>query len=382
MEEALIFPGKVEALPTYQLMGPSAKLTRRPEGLSNEEILKCYKGMVTLNEMDKLLYEINRQGLITFYMSSFGEEGIHFGSASALHPNDTVYAQYRETGVLMYRGFTVQNCVDQCFANKHDNNKGRQIPVHYSAKKFNVQSISSPLGTQIPQAAGAAYAFKLKGTPNVVACYFGEGAASEGDFHAGLNFAATLESPTIFLCRNNKWAISTPSRDQYRGDGIAARGVALGLHTIRVDGNDFFAVHDATREARRIAMDQGKPVLMELMTYRIGHHSTSDDWTKYRTENEVAAQKGFAPIERLKRWLVHETLLNETQNEQLISAAKVEVIAAIQSAEKEKYPHLDCLFTDVLDKMTQDVERQRSELYSVMKKYPDQYPTDRYSSEM
>lgn len=171
-----------------------------------------------------------------------------------------------------------------------------------SSKELNFQTISSPLATQIPQASGAAYALKIKGIKSVVVCYFGDGAASEGDFHSALNFASTLNAPVVFFCRNNKWAISTPSREQYRGDGIAGRGPGYGIDTIRVDGNDFFGVYNATKKAKayvfsrriiclrlsRFALEHNRPVLIEAMTYRVGHHSTSDDYTRYREQSEVA----------------------------------------------------------------------------------------------
>ena len=135
-------------------------------------------------------------------------------------------------------------------------------------------------------------------------CYFGEGAASEGDFHAGLNFASTLGAPTIFFCRNNGYAISTPTKDQYRGDGIAARGIGYGIHTIRVDGNDFFAVYSATKAARQLAIQGSVPVLIEAMTYRGGHHSTSDDASRYRTDEELSYwRKEQNPITRMRNFL-------------------------------------------------------------------------------
>lgn len=146
----------------------------------------------------------------------------------------------------MYRGFTLEQFAHQCFSTALDVGKGRQMPVHYGSRRLNFQTISSPLGTQLPQAAGAAYALKRDGKKNVVICYFGEGAASEGDFHCALNMSATLSCPVIFFCRNNGYAISTPVKEQYKGDGIAARGVAYGIPTIRCDGNDVFAVHEAT----------------------------------------------------------------------------------------------------------------------------------------
>lgn len=162
--------------------------------------------------MDNIFYDAQRQGRISFYMTSYGEEAIHIGSSAALSGRDMVFAQYREQGILMWRGFSLMQFADQCFSNAGDPGKGRQMPVHYGSSELNYQTISSPLGTQLPQATGAAYAMKLeqqsKDTPDRVAvCYFGEGAASEGDFHAALNFAATRECPVLFFCRNNGFAI-------------------------------------------------------------------------------------------------------------------------------------------------------------------------------
>ncbi len=154
--------------------------------------------MITLNGLDLILYEAQRQGRISFYMTNYGEEA-YIGSAAGLDSKDMVFGQYRESGVLLYRGFTLDDLMNQCYSNEKDLGKGRQMPVHYGSKELNFQTISSPLGTQIPQASGAAYALKRTGQKNCVMCYFGEGAASEGDFHAGLNFAATLECPVIFF---------------------------------------------------------------------------------------------------------------------------------------------------------------------------------------
>ena len=178
------------------------------------------KDIITLNVMDQILYDAQRQGRISFYMTNTGEEGTQIGSAAAIASDDPVFGQYREVGVLLWRGFTIPDILNQCYSNHLDPGKGRQMPIHYGSAKHHFQTISSPLGTQLPQAAGAAYALKLKGQKNVVMCYFGEGAASEGDFHAGLNMAATMEAPVIFFCRNNHYAISTTLEEQYRGDGI------------------------------------------------------------------------------------------------------------------------------------------------------------------
>jgi 2-oxoisovalerate dehydrogenase E1 component alpha subunit len=254
-------------------------------GIPQSMALEMYRKMVLLHVMDKILFEAQRQGRITFYLTSNGEEAAHIGSAAALQLSDIVFAQYRETGVLLWRGFTLQQFMNQCCSNQYDLGKGRQMPVHYGSKELNFQTISSPLATQVVHATGAAYALKRAGKKNnVVVCYFGEGATSEGDFHAGLNFAAILECPVIFMCRNNGYAISTPTWEQYRSDGIAGRGITYGIPSLRVDGNDLWAVYNATRQTREIIVQQQKPMLIEMMTYRVGPHSTSDNASTYRTQ--------------------------------------------------------------------------------------------------
>jgi TPP-dependent pyruvate/acetoin dehydrogenase alpha subunit len=255
--------------------------------VSQEEAVRMYKTMVQLTVMDSILYEAQRQGRLSFYMTNYGEEATHIGSASVLKSEDVIYGQYREAGVLLWRGFTLQEAVDQCVGNIDSSDRGRMMPVHYGSKRLNFHTISSPLATQLPQAAGAAYALKLQNKDACVVCYFGDGAASEGDFHGALNFAATLECPVIFFCRNNGYAISTPIREQYRGDGIAVRGVSYNIKTARCDGNDTWAVHHVMKKAREIAVKEKIPVLVEAMTYRGGHHSTSDDASRYRGTDEL-----------------------------------------------------------------------------------------------
>ncbi|XP_014816682.1 PREDICTED: 2-oxoisovalerate dehydrogenase subunit alpha, mitochondrial-like, partial [Calidris pugnax] len=227
-------------------------------------------------------------GRISFYMTNYGEEehgemqrrgdmGCH-GRISFYMTNYGVEEHGEmQRRVLLYRGYPLELFMAQCYGNASDPGRGRQMPVHYGCRERHFVTISSPLATQIPQAVGAAYAIKRADANRAVICYFGEGAASEGDAHAGFNFAATLECPIVFFCRNNGYAISTPTSEQYRGDGIAARGPGYGLMSIRVDGNDVFAVYNATKEARRRAVAENQPFLIEAMTYRIGHHSTSDD---------------------------------------------------------------------------------------------------------
>jgi 2-oxoisovalerate dehydrogenase E1 component alpha subunit len=261
-----------------------------------------------------------------------------------------VFAQYREPGILMWRGFTIENFADQCFSNKDGHGKGRQMPVHYGSKDLNYHTISSPLATQLPHAVGASYAFKLSKQDRIAVCYFGEGAASEGDFHAALNIAATRECPILFFCRNNGFAISTPTKDQFRGDGIASRGAGYGIPIMRVDGNDFLAVYEATRFAREYILEHSTPILIEAMSYRQGHHSTSDDSTRYREVADIKHWKETCdPIDRTQRYLLKKGWLTEAQDQHLRDKQRTDVLDALQKAESKGPPALETMFEDVYD---------------------------------
>ncbi|KAI7652517.1 thiamine diphosphate-binding protein [Hortaea werneckii] len=377
-------PNEKDAMPTFRILDQDGVIVdqshNHPE-TSKEELLKMYKDMVTVSIMDIIMFDAQRQGRISFYMVSAGEEGIAVGSASSLSPNDPIFAQYRETGIFQYRGFTPSDFMAQLFATANDPGRGRNMPVHYGSSKFKVHTISSPLATQIPQAAGAAYAVKVQNQQNptdeqrVVACYFGEGAASEGDFHAALNIAATRACPVVFICRNNGYAISTPTLEQYRGDGIASRGVGYGIDTIRVDGNDILAVREATRQARALALSEGgKPVLVEAMSYRVSHHSTSDDSFAYRAKVEVEDWKRRDnPIVRLRKYLESAGLWDEAAEKDLRSEARKGVLEAYRKADKEKHPALRNMLTDVYEEMTEEQVEQLGKMRGVVERFPDEY---------
>lgn len=319
---------------------------------------------------------VKRQGRISFYMQAAGEEGTLIGSASALKPQDVVLAQYREVGVLLWRGFTVQQCADQCFSNEKDLGKGRQMPVHYGIRELNFQTISSPLATQIPQAVGVAYGLKQTSKDAVGIVFFGEGAASEGDFHAGMNFATTLEVPMIFFCRNNGYAISTPIKDQFRGDGIISRAQGYGMRAIRVDGNDLWAVRAATMEARKIALEHSCPVLIESMSYRRGHHSTSDDSTRYRDASEINAWAEQCPVKRFRKYLERNDWWSEENEQSMRDEERKEVLKALEIAENRPKPAVSELFTDVYDKKIPILVEQERLLHEHIAKYPQHYTQD------
>jgi len=366
-----------ELWPVFRILSRDGALlpgTSAPAHLGQEELVSMYKSMVRIASLDDVFYNAQRQGRISFYMQNAGEEATHIGSASALTNDDVVFAQYREVGVLLWRGFSLQQAADQCFSNEMDLGKGRQMPVHYGSKELNYQTISSPLATQLPQAVGAAYALKLDKKKACTICYFGEGAASEGDFHAALNFAATVEAPVIFFCRNNGYAISTPVKDQFRGDGIISRAAGYGMKAIRVDGNDIFAVHMATLEAKRIAVEEGRPVLVEAMSYRRGHHSTSDDSTRYRSQEEIAHwTQNLNPITRLRTYLEAQGWWDEAKDSALRDSERAMVMTALETAEQRPKPDVAELFEDVYKEKTPNLLRQQQELKAHMDLYPEYY---------
>ena len=348
----------------------NAVLPQIDEALSR----KIFDTCVFIRTLDERMLAAQRQGRISFYMTCTGEEAAVIGSAAALEPEDIILAQYREHAALRYRGFTTEQFMHQMFSNEKDLGKGRQMPIHYGCQQLHFQTISSPLATQIPQASGVGYALKMQGKRNVAICYFGEGAASEGDFHAGLNMAAVHKVPVIFFCRNNGYAISTPTDEQYAGNGIASRGLGYGMHTIRVDGNDMLAVLAATQQARAWAIEHSAPVLIEAMTYRLGAHSSSDDPSGYRSKDEEARWQQHDPVKRFKLWLINKGWLTEDDDAELQSRYRQEVLDALKVAEKVPAPKLDEIIEDVYDVPTANLKKQLEELKAHVAKYPKAYP--------
>ncbi|KAI3761728.1 hypothetical protein L1987_52149 [Smallanthus sonchifolius] len=345
--------------------------------VNKEVAVKMYSGMVTLEAMDTVIYEAQRQGRISFYMTSYGEEAINLGSAAALSSHDIVLPQYREPGVMLWRGFELQDFVNQFFGNKNDIGKGRQMPTHYGSNKHNVITVSAPLATQLPQAVGAAYSLKMDKKDACVVTYFGDGCSSEGDFHASLNFAAVMEVPIVYICRNNGWAISTPVTEQFRSDGIVVKGQAYGIPSIRVDGNDALAVYNAVAAAREMAITEQRPVLIEALTYRVGHHSTSDDSTKYRPVDEIEHWKTSRnPVSVFRKWVQRRGWWSDEQESEFRANIRKQVIHAVQVAEKTEKAPIGYMFSDVYEKLPSNLMEQEKLLRETIKRYPQDFPKD------
>lgn len=363
-------------VPTFKLLKQDGSLYKggKAPDLDKEKALRIYHAMVTTRVLDERMLGAQRQGRLSFYMQCTGEEASVIGSTAALDDADMIMAQYREQGALAYRGFTIDEFMNQLFGNEKDYGKGRQMPVHYGSSKLSYMTISSPLATQIPQATGYAYGQKMAGDGHCTVVYFGEGAASEGDFHAGLNMAAVHRVPAIFFCRNNGYAISTPANEQFAADGIAPRGFGYKMDTIRVDGNDILAVYQATEAARKMAVEENRPVLIEAMTYRLAAHSSSDDPSGYRSKDEESVWREKDPILRMYNWLAKRKWWSESEEKELQERLRREVLETMKRAQKLPPPPLESLITDVYDEVPPVLKAQYEKLKTHIRKYPDEYP--------
>ena len=234
--------------------------------LPKETLLRGYRNLVLVRLLDSRMLSLQRQGRIGFYVPSTGEEACQVGSALALETEDWVFPAYREPGCALTRGLDLKLMIAQEYGNSLDANKGRQMPNHFGWRSIHYVSASCPLGTQIPQAVGAAWAAKIRGDRVVTLVYFGDGSTSEGDFHVGMNFAGVFKAPTIFFCKNNQYAISVPLAHQTASRTLAQKAQAYGVDAARVDGNDHHAVYAATKAAADMARAGGGPTEIEAVT--------------------------------------------------------------------------------------------------------------------
>lgn len=376
-----------EKFPIFRVTNEKGEVLNKDyDNLDKETALKIFDTMLKVNVFDEHYNSAQRLNIISFYMTAKGEEAITPASCAALELHDSIYPQYREQGALLFRGFSNLEMTNQLTGNYLDNGKGRQMPVHYGSKKLNYQTVSSPLATQIPQAAGAGYLFKSKNQDRVCITYFGEGAASEGDFHAGMNFAATLNAQTIFFCRNNKYAISTSFQDQYKGDGIASRGAGYGMTTIRIDGNDVLAVYNAVKEARKISTTNKKPILIEAMSFRGGDHSTSDFSANYRTKPIMEGWEDYIkslgnPIERFENYLLNKQWIDKEYVKISMKDLKQQAKESLKKSTSYKKSSVNSMFEDTYDHVTKDLQEQKENLHAHLEKYGSHYELDNYHND-
>ena len=323
--------------------------------------------MCLLRIFDDRMLTMQRQGKLSFYMKSLGEEAVAIAQGMALRPDDILFPSYRQPGLQFVRGRDIVDMICHCITNVKDNVKGRQMPVHYSWKEGNFVSISSPVGTQFPQAVGCAMASAYKGEDNVSISWVGDGTAAEGDFHYALNFASVYKAPVLLNVVNNQWAISTHKNISSGGATFAARGIAYDVPSIRVDGNDFLALYSVTSWAAERARKGGGPTFIEVFTYRGEAHSTSDDPTRYRPKDEWKSWPLGDPIERLKAHLIGLKAWSEKEHNKLEKELDALVIKSYKEAEKHgtlsegPWASEDTLFEDVYKKPPRHLRKQRQE---------------------
>ena len=331
-------------------------------GLSAEDLVRLYRQMLLIRTLDERCLRLQRQGRIAFYGTSTGQEAATVGSAFCLQPDDWCFPALREGGAALMRGMPVSRYIAQLMGNAHDEEKGHQQPMHFSWRGANHVSLSSPIGTQLPQGVGCARAIQIEGSKKVVLAYIGDGGTSEPDFHVALTFAGVWKCPVVVFCQNNGWAISVPTSMQTASPTIAVKGRGYGIPSVRVDGNDVLAVVKVTRDAIERARRGEGPTFVEAVTYRRQGHSSSDDPTVYRNPAEVTEWERKDPIQRLRAHLELRGLWSNEKEYAEIEAQNALVTREIQEAEKAPPPALDTIIEDVTGTIRPELREQLAEV--------------------
>ncbi|MBM6617359.1 thiamine pyrophosphate-dependent dehydrogenase E1 component subunit alpha [Bacillus suaedaesalsae] len=308
-------------------------------GLSDETVLEMYETMLRARKIDERMWLLNRAGKIPFVISCQGQEAAQVGAAFALdREKDYVLPYYRDMGVVLTFGMTAKELMLSAFAKAEDpNSGGRQMPGHFGQKKNRIVTGSSPVTTQVPHAVGVALGGRLEGKDLVTFVTFGEGSSNQGDFHEGANYAAVHKLPVIFMCENNKYAISVPYEKQVACENISDRAIGYGMPGITVDGNDILEVYKAVKEAADRGRQGEGPTLVETVSYRLTAHSSDDDDRIYRTKEEVEEAKKKDGLFAFELYLQEIGLLTEEKLNEIQEKIKKEVEEATDYAENAPY---------------------------------------------
>src|ERR671937_1149072 len=303
-------------------------------GLSEQDLLSMYRPMLPPRLCDEAQFRLNRQGRAPFVVPVSGHEGCQIGSAWPFRKGQDVFVPYyRDMGVCLVAGMTPRDVFLGVFGKRDDpSSGGRQMPAHWGSRQLGILTGSSPIATQIPHAAGAAFAIKYRGEDAVVGCWFGDGATSEGDWHEGLNFSGIHKLPVVWVCENNLYAISVPLSKQMAVKEVSVRAEAYGFPGVTVDGNDVLAAYEAMKEAVERARKGEGPTLLEVRTYRFHPHTSDDDDRTYRTREEVEEAKQGDPIVRFGTTLKELGLIDDEGIEHTRAELKTEVDQAVDRA--------------------------------------------------
>ncbi len=340
--------------------------------LDDDRFVEMYRGMRLARHFDERAVSLQRQGRMGTYPPLSGQEAAQVGSAMALGEDDWIVPSYREHAAAYVRGVGLHKTLQYWMGDE----RGNHLPG------MNVFPVAVPIATQVLHATGAAWASKLRNGDEAFLCYFGDGATSEGDFHEGLNFAGVFDVPAVFFCNNNQWAISVPRERQTASATLAQKAHAYGFEGVLVDGMDPLAVYQVTREAVSKAKDPTpvgedspgramRPTLIEAVQYRFGAHTTADDPSVYRDDDEVERWKQKDPIPRLETFLRDRGILDDERVDALQGEIEAEVAAAIEAAEGTERPLPDEMFDNVYAERTERLDEQATRLERLRERYGD-----------
>jgi pyruvate dehydrogenase E1 component alpha subunit len=342
----------------FQMMRPDGTLVAGAEPpISDQETLELYKKMIFIRLADQRALMLQRQGRFGTYAPIWGQEACQVGSTYVLKKGDWVVPAFREIGATLMMKIPLRSY----FLYWMGNEMGSQAP-----EDINMLPVSVPVGTQTLHAVGLGWAAKIRGDDAVALTFFGDGATSKGDFHEAMNFAGVFKTATIFFCQNNQFAISMPRSLQTASKTLAQKAIAYGFDGIQVDGNDLFAVIVATNVSVKKARSGGGPTLIEGVTYRFGPHTTADDPTKYRTQEEMDPWKPLDPMIRLRRYLEAKGLWNEEAEKRTTEDAQKEIDQAVKDAEAVPVPPPREIFEYVFAEMTPPLKEQLAYLESIL----------------
>jgi pyruvate dehydrogenase E1 component alpha subunit len=343
------------SIPFLSVLDENGKLDKKLEPkLSSEQLLRLYRAMVLARVADDRMLKLQRQGRMGTFSPATGQEAASCGATLAIDEKDWFVPAFRELGGMLMRGVPYSRILTYWGGFEEGNvypGLERTLPI------------AVIVGSQVPHAVGIAYSLRYRDEKAAALCFFGDGATSQGDFYEGLNMAAVWQVPAVFVCQNNQWAISTPLRKQTITQTIAQKAIAAGIPGVQVDGNDALAVYHATKEAIDRARSGGGPTLIECVTYRLLMHTTADDPTKYRSEDEVKQWEKKDPLPRFRSYLTAKGLWNDEAEQKLLEEAAREVDAGVKAYETAlaapKKP--DITFDHVFGTRHQLIEEQRHE---------------------
>ncbi|MGI9012647.1 MAG: pyruvate dehydrogenase (acetyl-transferring) E1 component subunit alpha [Phycisphaerales bacterium] len=313
--------------------------------IPDKDAVALYVHMLRCRELDVIAFKLQRSGRMGTYPENRGQEATSLGAAYALGKKDWLVPCYRENAGLFWRGLPMEYVLLHWMGDE----RGNEIP-----EGLNITPLAIPIGTQMLHATGLAWAEKYRKSGTIACTFFGDGATSEGDFHEAANFAANLDLPVIFFCQNNGWAISVPSKIQCSAPTVAQRGVAYGMESVQLDGNDIFAVVYAVKKAAKLARDENRPTFIEALTYRLGDHTTADDASRYRDPKELEAWKNRDPLIRLRKYLTERKLWDDKKQDAAEAEAKERVVEVVKRAEGIASPDI----TEFFDHMYAEIDDQ------------------------